>query len=304
MKFEIKKSYKESIQSFPATFKNLAKALSINVIAIMEDPRERYRAFSKKLIQLQHLKGPFWRITKNIKINYILNRSGNDNDRIEINKNFAIKINFCWDKDVVIFLESAYSLIPETIPVRCNVEMTQIYRKNSSEFAPEFLQEGRGSDIFTFPNLEHNFGASRLYKECSILYGSDNSLEKYSIERKISFSHHWLLNILIIDDWFMPSLEGYNRHFVGLKTDHYSKLNAIEKLASKRKFIGRPDPRDDLFIMGMMFEENKFTKYFNKDESVLMTVEEFQELSSCISNFCISMPLSRRIRAKNNFQEV
>lgn len=118
MKFEIKPSYKQTIQTLPSSVKDIAKKMSGYFIDIMEDPRKRYKAISQDSIQLAHLNGPYWFFMKIVNIKYIFNRcdsidaEGYDH---EMSKDFSVKITFTWDINLIEFLKGEFSPIGELV---------------------------------------------------------------------------------------------------------------------------------------------------------------------------------------------
>lgn len=112
MNYEIKDSFKQTIQSSTGIYKSIFKKLSSILIAIIEDPRKRCAAISNKFIELVNLDGQYWCINRKIHTHCILKRIANEKDKIEFAKEFIVRIKFWWGNDVIKFLEADYLLIP------------------------------------------------------------------------------------------------------------------------------------------------------------------------------------------------
>jgi hypothetical protein len=111
MKFEIKPSFRENIQSLPLSYKNIVKDIADYLITILEDQRERNKTLSCNVLQLQNLFDEYWYLSKELRVHYIIKKLEDTFEKIEFTKTLEIKILFLWNNDIVSFLMSGFSLV-------------------------------------------------------------------------------------------------------------------------------------------------------------------------------------------------
>lgn len=258
MKFEMKKTFIRSIQSSLGIYKDVAKKLSNILIAIMEDPRKRYTAISNKFIELENLKGQYWCIKKKIHTRCIFKQIENEKESIEFSKELIVKIKFWWGYDGIKLLEAEYLLIPAE------------------------TMEAWNHDTMTFSFFDRNI-----------------TMEKRWDKREIIFCQHSSSEILeILDICKIFPQESCERYFIGMKSNLYYALNPGKELSVQNKSSNRLDPRNDKYIREMIPGDSEIKKYFNKDDSILITEAEFQKFQEFLSTCGFSRPLSQRIRLK------